>query len=292
MSPLRRSARELLDEARRAENGDELDRALELYADAAIAARDDPAVVTEALTRQAGVFRRRSEWDLSVTYARRARTLAEDAELPYHHAEALAAEGNALMCRGSFDEALSTYELLLRSAEEPRQRGIALQNMGSIFAQRGRPLDAMKAFRESRALFAEAEYPRGEAIAANNVGHVALDVGDLDTADRWLTHALARAQEVEDAELVALVSLNLAQLQLRRDALDDAEDRTVTALGHFQRSQNRWRQIECWRVLGDIAAARRDRPHARELYERALRLSRSIDASRESEMLEERLARL
>ena len=70
------SALEALDAGRRAEHADELQRALHHYADAAIHAGDDPAVVTRALTGQAAVYRRLSNWELAADYARRARELA------------------------------------------------------------------------------------------------------------------------------------------------------------------------------------------------------------------------
>lgn len=285
-------ARTLLDEALRAERADEHDRALDLYALAAARAVTDPTVVAEALTRQAGVYRRRSEWELAVTYAQRARSIAEDAGLPAHLAEALIAEGNALMCRGSFDEATSAYQRLERVAQDPRQRGIALQNLGSIHAQRDRLDDAAAAFLESLALFHEAGYERGQAIAANNLGRIALDMNDTEGARRWLHEALTRARIVEDAELIALVRLNGAELALATGMLGVAESDVHVSLDHFQQTGNRWRQIECWRVLGDIAGKRADSSAAGEFYERALALAKSIGAEGERTLLERRLAEL
>lgn len=285
-------ARALLDEALRAERADDHDRALDLYALAAARSVTDPTVVAEALTRQAGVYRRRSEWELAVTYAQRARSIAEDAGLPAHLAEALIAEGNALMCRGSFDEAVSVYRRLERVAQDPRQRGIALQNLGSIHAQRDRLDDAAAAFLQSLTLFREAGYERGQAIAANNLGRIALDMNDPDGARRWLHEALTRARAVEDAELIALARLNGAELALATGMLGAAESDVHVSLDHFQQTGNRWRQIECWRVLGDIAGKRMDATAAREFYERALALAKSIGAEAERVLLERRLAAL
>lgn len=282
-------ARSLLAEALRAEHADDHDRALDLYALAAARAVTDPTIVAEALTRQAGVYRRRSEWELAVTYAQRARSIAEDAGLPAHLAEALIAEGNALMCRGSFDEAVSAYRRLERVAQNPRQRGIALQNLGSIFAQRGELDDAAAAFLESLTLFRDAGYERGQAIAANNLGRIALDMDDTEGARRWLQEALARAKAVEDAELVALARLNLAELALCVGSLGMAEGDVHVSLEHFQETGNRWRQIECWRVLGDIAHKRGDTSSARELFERALALADAIGAESERTLVRRRL---
>lgn len=292
MTTARESARECLDAGRRAEHADDLDEALSLYGDAALHGMDDPAIIAEALTRQAAVYRRRSEWDIAVDHARRARSIAEDAELAPLVIDALVAEANALMCRGSLDSAMGVYERLLRTADDERQRGIALQNMGSIHAQRGDLDLARDAFEESRDLFLRAGYERGEAIALNNLGRVALDASSLDDAEGMLQEALVGARTVADAELTALVLLNLAQLRLRLDATDAAHEMTRGALEHFEASGNGWRQIECWTVLGDIAARGARHAEARDAYERAAALAQRVDSRRDGELLAVRLRAL
>lgn len=285
------SANESLDAGRRAEHADDLQRALHHYADAAIRAGDDPAVVTRALTGQAAVYRRLSDWELAADYARRARELAEDAQLPTLRAEALVAEGNALMCSGRFDEAITVYDRLARVATDERQRGIAMQNLGSIHAQRGDHGLAAAAFEQSRALFEEAGYARGVAIATNNLGRLAHDVGDLARAEPLLRAALDAARAVEDAELCALALINLAQLRVAQRNFTDAAPMAAEAFGHFVVSENRWRQVECLWVLADIAEAQGDPDAVRAHLERGAVIAREIGARVELGRIEARLGR-
>lgn len=282
-------AHEALDAGRRAEHADDLQRALHHYADAAIRAGADPAVVTRALTGQAAVYRRLSDWELAAEYARRARELAEDAQLPELRAEALVAEGNALMCSGRFNEAVAVYDRLLRVAMNERQRGIALQNLGSIHAQRGQHDSARDAFERSRTMFEAAGYARGVAIATNNLGRLACDCGDLARAEPLLQAALDAAREVEDAELCALALLNLAQLRATHGDFADAAPMAAEAFGHFVVSENRWRQVECLCVLADVAAGEGNSADARVHLERAATLAREIGARVELRRIEERL---
>jgi tetratricopeptide (TPR) repeat protein len=284
------SANESLDAGRRAEHADDLQRALHHYADAAIRAGNDPAVVTRALTGQAAVYRRLSEWELAADYARRARELAEDAQLPTLRAEALVAEGNALMCSGRFDEAVKVYDRLSRVATDDRQRGIAMQNLGSIHAQRGDHDRAAGAFEQSRALFEEAGYDRGVAIAINNLGRLAHDVGDLERAEPLLHAALDAARAVEDAELCALALINLAQLRVAQRNFTAAAPMAAEAFGHFVVSENRWRQVECLCVLADIADAQGDPDTVRAHLERGAVIAREIGAGIELRRIEERLS--
>ena len=284
------SAHESLTAGRRAEHADDLQRALHHYADAAIRAGDDPAVVTRALTGQAAVYRRLSDWELAADYARRARELAEDADLPMLRAEALVAEGNALMCSGRFDEAVIVYDRLSRVATDDRQHGIAMQNLGSIHAQRGDHAAAARAFEQSRVLFEEAGYARGVAIATNNLGRLAHDVGDLERAEPLLCAALDAARDVGDAELCALALLNLAQLRVAQRNFAEADSMITESFGHFAVSENRWRQVECLCVLADIAEAQGDRDDARAHLTRGAEIAREIGARVELAKIEERLA--
>jgi tetratricopeptide (TPR) repeat protein len=284
------AAHEALDAGLRAEHADDLQRALDHYADAAVRAGDDPSVVTQALTRQAGVYRRLSDWTLAADYARRARELAEDAELPALRAEALVAEGNALMCNGRFDEAAGVYDRLARVAIDDRQRGIAMQNLGSIHAQREEFERAMDAFESSRALFQAAGYARGVAIATNNLGRLAHDLGDQPKAEHLLQDALAQAREVEDAELCALALLNLAQVRVSQGAFAEAAPMTAEAFGHFAVSENRWRQVECLCVLADIAEGQGQPESARAHLKRGAEIARAIEAKVELARIERRLA--
>lgn len=283
------SAHESLDAGRRAEHADDLQRALHHYADAAIRAGDDPAVVTRALTGQAAVYRRLSDWELAADYARRARELAEDADLPMLRAEALVAEGNALMCSGRFDEAVIVYDRLSRVATDDRQHGIAMQNLGSIHAQRGDHAAAARAFEQSRVLFEEAGYARGVAIATNNLGRLAHDTGDHERAEPLLRAALDAAREVGDAELCALALLNLAQLRVAQRDFAEADSMITEAFGHFAVSENRWRQVECLCVLADIAEAQSDHEDARAHLIRGAEIAREIGARVELAKIEERL---
>lgn len=283
------AANEALEAGLRAEHRDELHRALDHYADASLAAGDDARVVAQALTRQAGVYRRLSEWDLAADHARRAHQLAEDADLPHLRAEALTAEGNALMCAGRFDEALAVYQRLQRVAMDDRQRGIAMQNIGSIQAQRGEHERAREAFEASRFLFHQAGYMRGEAIASNNLGRLALDCKELNAAETLLQRALIGARAVEDAELAALALLNLAQLRVAQGALHSAAMMAAGAQAHFTESENRWRQIECLCVLADVAESEARPNEARDYLVRGAEIARTIDARAELTKIEARL---
>lgn len=280
----------LIDAGRALEREGALEQALEHFRAASTA--DDPALAAEALRRMADVHRGRSEWDAAIDAARRAQRLARASGLHDALADAQIAEGNALMCRGDFDAAIPIFVDVMRRTHAPRVRGIALQNLGSMLAQQGQLDEAERAFAQSSECFEQIGYRRGMAIALNNQARAAIDRGAPQAAIETLAQALPLAQTVGDAELMALVQLNEAEASGTLGDHERAEALASAALGHFVQSGNRWRQVECLRLLGSLRADRGDQQGARACLDRGLALATKIGTPREAERIAERLRAL
>lgn len=281
----------LLAEGARAEKLGVLDRALEAYEQAA-SSSTSPDIVAEALTRQADVFRLQCDWDRALAAARRAQQVAGDADLAVRRAHALNAEASVHLARGDLDGAVPLLEEMVQVSDDIRLRGIGLQNLGSVYAQRGDLDAAERMFAESFACFRDCGYERGQAIALNNQGRVALDRGDATHAKSVLEQALTSARHVEDEELIALATTNLSEATLAAGDYPRAHDLVCSALGHFRESGNRWREVECLRLLGTINERRGYRDEAQRCYERGLELAMEIDARLEVANIGRALERL
>jgi tetratricopeptide (TPR) repeat protein len=281
----------LLENGRHFESAGVLDRALESYAWAAETAAD-PAVVAEALTHQSRIHRCRSEWEPALDSARRAQEVARAANLAGLIAEAAIAEANVLICQGDYQPALRLFEQVLATSDDPRVRGIALQNIGSIMAQQGNLGAAERSFAESFGCFRRAGYRLGEATALNNQGRVALDRGDAALALQVLEQAIIAARAVGYTELIALATVNIAEALVARGELARAEESASTALGYFASSGNRWREIECLRIIAAINERLGGAADALRCYERALCLARELGAQRDVDVLRDCLTRL
>jgi tetratricopeptide (TPR) repeat protein len=281
----------LLEDGRYFECAGVLDRALESYARAASGAAD-PALAAEALTHQSRIHRCRAEWQAALDTARRAQDLAREAKLDQAFAEGAIAEANVLICRGDFQPALRLFEQVLATSEEPRVRGIALQNIGSILAQQGNLGAAERAFAESFGCFRRAGYLLGEATALNNQGRVALDRGDAALAEQVLEQAIVAARAIGYTELIALATLNIAEALVARRDFARAEECASTALGYFAASGNRWREVECLRIIGAINERVGGVADAVRCYERALSLAGELGAQQDVRVLRDCLARL
>jgi tetratricopeptide (TPR) repeat protein len=275
---------DLLEDGKTFEQHGVLDRALESYARAAESSAD-PALTAEALIHQSRIHCCRSEWEPGIDCARRAQELASAANLDGLLPEAVIAEANVLLCRGDFPPALVLFRRVLEMSQEPRLRGVALQNIGSILAQQGNLGAAERTFAESFGCFRRAGYRLGEAMALNNQGRVALDRGNTTLALQVLDQAIVVARAVGYAELIALATLNYAEALVARGELGRAEETASTALGYFATSGNRWREVECLRIIGGINERLGGIADAVRCYERALRLADEIGAHQERHLL-------
>lgn len=282
-------AADLIAEGVRAERAGALDRALEAY-QAAAAQADSPDIQARALTHQADVHRSRCQWEASLEAAGRAQEVARAANLPELLAEAVIAEVNLLISRGDPGAAIEKCERIAESSSDSRLRGIALQNLGTIRAQHGQAPAAERAFRESLGNFQKAGYRRGEAIALNNLGRLAIDTSDATGALPLLQRALDLGREVEDSDLIAITSLNIAwALCASGGNMDRAQDLAMAALGYFSACDNHWREIECLRLIGEINEQGLDAVNAERCYECALRLAEEIRSDVEVRLTRERL---
>jgi tetratricopeptide (TPR) repeat protein len=277
-----------LAEAREYEKNGALDRALERYRMVASAA--DPALVSQGLCGEASVHRTRCEWDHAIAAARRAADAARGAGLSSLEAEALNAESAVHQSRGDFASAVPLLERILTVTDDPRLRGIALQNLGGIAGQRGDLETAERRFLESYRCFRAAGYAWGEAFAMNNYGAVALDRGSFELAQPVLEQAVEAAKELGDLELLAIALKNLAEALAGQGRLDAAEDRASAALGYFQATNNTWRQVECFQLLGDITMRQGHCEAAVGCWRHGLRLAHAIGANGDAQRLEERIA--
>jgi tetratricopeptide (TPR) repeat protein len=271
---------ELIADGVRAERAGALDRALECFQRAAIESQD-PHTKTQALTHAADVLRARCDWEPALASARSAREVASSAGLTQLEAEATIAEANVLMCRGDFDDAVPHFASIASENAEPRLRAIALQNLGSIYAQTGNRPAAQRAFTESLGNFQLAGYKRGEGIALNNLGRLELDEGRCANARLLLERSLALAREVEDSDLGALASLNLSWALCEDGDLDHSQDLAMAALGYYADCENRWREIECLRLIGKINEKCEDYSNAKRCYQLALNIAEQIGSERE-----------
>jgi hypothetical protein len=107
-----------------------------------------------------------------------------------------------------------------------------------------------------------------------------------------LEQAIIAARAVGYTELIAIATVNVAEALLARGDLARAEEKVSTALGYFTASGNRWREIECLRLIGTINERLGCLSDAVRCYERGLGLADEIGAHQDQRILRDCLSRL
>ena len=283
--------REFLSEGRRSQQLGALDRALECFR-RAVDATDDPSLASEAWRRISSVRRAQCRWDDALEAAHRARSLARRAHDADAMAESLNCEAAVHMNRGEMGVARPLLEEAAEVSGSDRAMGITLQNLGFVAARTGDLDGAERYFEVSAAHFRRAGYRWGEACVLNSHAGAALDRGDYRLAESTAQRAIDAAREVEDLNLLALATQNRAEALAKLGDLSTAEDLLSEALGYFGAAGDHMRQVDVFKLLGDICIRRGDPTTARRCFEKGLELAKLIEVRLESKELTERLGGL
>lgn len=244
-----------LDRGFRFEQAGSVDRALESYSDALVAA-DSPRDEAQARLRIARVLRSTSRWDDAVRECREAVRLANDARLNDLVAEAMNVEVGVALMRGELDVADELAVRALPMAESARVRGITLQNRGSAAAMRKNFSVAERLFAESVAAFRESDYELGLAIALVNAAAAARDMGQPARALRLAEEAADLSRRINALDMLLSAVQNQASALVVLGKHDEAEARLTEALGHFTSAHNPIRQAECLEIMGEMSSLR------------------------------------
>ena len=267
-----------------------LDEALQKY-DAAASSADETVRAT-ALCRKADLFRVWSRWELAAATARESAVVARRAGAYSLYAEAINAEANVYHQRGEFDAAVPLYERVLELPVDDRVRGLALQNMGSIAAQREDLDTAERFFLDSYWHFRRAGYDWGVAFVLNNQAAAALDRGRYSSAATIARQAMEAARQVDDFELLGIATLNYAEALAAQGDLGRAETLAAGALGFFVLAKSEVHRAQCLRVLGDIYVKTGESARARACYTQGLEVAIPLGTRFDTEKLREALARV
>lgn len=284
------SEREQLNEGLRLQKAGLLEEALELY-DAASRSRDGTVRAT-ALCRKADLYRVWSRWEQATDSAREGAAVARNAGEYSLYAEAINAEANVYQQRGEFDAAVPLYERVLELPVDDRVRGLALQNMGTIAAQREDLDGAERLFLDSYWHFRRAGYDWGVAFVLNNQAAAALDRGRFSSAATIARQAMEAARQVDDFELLGIATLNYAEALGAQDDFARAESLAAGALGFFVLAKSDVHRAQCLRVLGDIYVRRGELSRARACYMQGLEVAVPLGSRFDTGKLRDALARV
>ncbi|HMI56084.1 MAG TPA: tetratricopeptide repeat protein [Gemmatimonadaceae bacterium] len=232
-------ARELVAEARSAEQRGQTTRALSLYDDALShfdESRPEP-LYADTLRWKGTVLRERGDTDEAHRLYARSLRVAE-------RSEAIGSQAHALNClaivaqrRGDSGETEKLYGRaadLASKAGESRLLGMIEQNRGVLAAMRGDLANAEIRYSKSLSAFEGAQDREAVSWVLNNLGMLYTKKGDFEKARDALEKGLAIAQGC-DPTVESILTLNLAEAWVGAGRLDLADQACGRALRAAQR---------------------------------------------------------
>lgn len=221
--------RQLVDAAHESTRAGRWDDALSAYEQALAEAPRwaNPMDVADVTRRIATIHAGRGEMEVAADLFELSRQVAELNGLPSQAAQATIGLGLVAQSSGNLDESEGLYiraGALAQSAGDMRTAGMAEQNRAILANIRGDVAEAISRYESALARHQALEDHRLAALTLNNLGMAHVDLGSLDDADRCFREALSLAQHCGETRVVGMVSLNRAELLLKRRAYREARE--------------------------------------------------------------------
>jgi len=194
---------------------------------------------------------------------------------------------------GEFEEAELTYDEAIENAEEIGDRLLyadLINNLGTIMNMRGNWRRALELYRESLLIYEAEKEIRKQAYTENNLAITLSEQGLNDEAFEYFQKAHETGTAINDATLVLIVDINLADLYLKKEQLSEAEYHCRKAHQYLVDSNLvNGNLVEIKKIFGKIARSRKDHTTALAFFDEGLHISQEIGAKfQEAEVLMER----
>ena len=221
--------KDLLEKAHESTRDGRWDEALAGY-EAALSRSADAGSAADVadITRRIGAIQvARGELDLAADLFELSRTVAEINDLQAQVANAMLGLASVAQSRGDLDGSEQLYlraGALAEAAGDLRTAAMAEQNRGILANIRGDVAEALSRYESALARHQALGDDRMSAFTLNNMGMAHVDLGRLKAADRCFREALELADRCRDTRVVGMVSLNRAELLLKRRAFSEARE--------------------------------------------------------------------
>jgi tetratricopeptide (TPR) repeat protein/transcriptional regulator with XRE-family HTH domain len=253
-----------------------------------LAAADGPAIFAELATELArmlfGFFVVRGNWHDCVLVNEIAVRVARE---PRDRALALVDLGTACMRLGRHDEAVARQVegvAALRELGERRELAVGLTNLSISQNWLGRYDDALASLRESLAIYEELGDQAGRANCLNNVGLVYERLGRYEEAIGWQERSLALCRELGDRRLEAACLNCLGACMGRLGRSGEALDRLHEAVAVCRDLGARLGEADCLNDIGVVNRGLGRLVEAEGCHEESLAIFREM-GSRRSQVL-------
>lgn len=219
--------------------------------------------------------------------------IARKAGTATSEAAALSNLGAIANVRGDFATALWNYRCArgaFQRANSTNGEARALQNMGMVHADLRRWKEAAECYDAARALAVASDDPELIAIITLNTIEVDLKTGHLDRARESCDDAMRLATEIGSDPCIAEAHRYQGEILRRLDEIDQAKRSLSQAISMSHEANIPLTEAEALRSMGELHMSQNDREAALEAFSQAFKLFIGLDA--EHELAESILVRI
>jgi predicted ATPase/DNA-binding XRE family transcriptional regulator len=168
-------------------------------------------------------------------------------------------------------------EVCLRYLHAPAKRARVLLMLGNMAKFRGRPNEAIQHYTEGLRLLRAANEPKGLLVALNNLSTLYIERGDLATALPLLEESLALKRAVGDRRGVAVGLMNYGEVLKTQGHFQHARDITQEGYAIFEDLGDMQGLAMASNNLGEIAAVQGDDVQAATAFAASLSYYRRME---------------
>jgi diguanylate cyclase (GGDEF)-like protein len=239
------------------------DRALALYEEATMiaTAAEDDEMLAGALFHRGYLLGLQGEYASGLADLRRAESLFEALEMPYHGMTALNGIASLYNRMGDYEMAREMYVRALQSQREAgmrREQAVTQHNLGRALERLGEWAAAKTAFGAALEISRELDYSRGKAYALRGLAAVDVALGDPGGALATLREAAALQVATPDERLRAQIMLVRGMALKRLGRLDESVAALEDAESVFREGDMLHELAATYAELADLHAASGD----------------------------------
>lgn len=240
------------------------------------------------MSRQLGkVYRDRSDFNLAITYHRKAANLATRLSDTIEIVKALNNVGTDYRRLGIYDIAAQYHYNALQlcmqfsdkqSQQAKKNRVVSLNGLGNVYLTLGNIQQADSVFRQALAGEHELNSPLGQAINYANIGSIFEDKQLIDSA--WIYYRLSMQKNIQaQSDLgVALCYTHYGRLYEKQHNYKEAILQYQTAYNLMQKKDDHWHALEALLPLANIYILQNNLTAAKELLNKALPIANDIQS--------------
>ena len=179
-------------------------------------------------------------------------------------------------------KAIDYYNKSLKIATQINDKvGISstLTNIGNVYADEKKFNLAIDYYNKSLKIDTELQDKFGMVICFNNIGEVYLDQGLYSNAKQYYENGIDLAQEIGNKSMLAMLYLNLSNLNLKELQLEESYDNAMLSFKYAKLTNEIKAQAQVYELFSEIAVAQNNYKKAFEFQKLFKKFNDSVSSS-------------